>query len=69
MYVQHRLTGALDEVYPLLVRENTSLYICGLRGMEGGILDALASYTPGEVPWPDLKEVMQKSGRLHVETY
>ena len=69
MYVQHRLIEEMDEVYPLLVRENTYLYICGLKGMEGGIFHALESYSRAAVPWLSLKEVMQKSGRLHVETY
>jgi len=69
MYVQHRMIEDLDELYPLLVREDTYLYICGLRGMEGGIFDALETYTPGEVPWPALNRIMHKSGRLHVETY
>jgi ferredoxin--NADP+ reductase len=69
MYVQHRLLEHLDEIYPLLVRDNTYLYICGLRGMEGGIFHALESHTTAAVPWLGLKEVMHKSGRLHVEVY
>ena len=54
MYVQHRMIENLDEIYSLLLRDNTYLYICGLKGMEGGTFNALEAYMPGEVPWPDI---------------
>ena len=69
MYVQHRMLGHLDELSPLLIQDNAYMFICGLKGMEGGIFHALESHTEAAVPWLTLKEVMQKSHRLHVETY
>ena len=37
MYVQHRMAERVGELRDLLQRDDTVLYICGLKGMEDGI--------------------------------
>ena len=37
MYVQHRMAERIGELRELLDRDQTVLYICGLKGMEDGI--------------------------------
>jgi len=46
MYVQDRLTSDRDFFAPLLASPSTLLYICGLAGMELGIVQALAATLP-----------------------
>ncbi len=70
LYVQHRLAERLAELWPLLDRGQTYLYICGLKGMERGIGSTLREYAlaaglDGNA-WHD---GFRKSGRWLVETY
>jgi sulfite reductase alpha subunit-like flavoprotein len=58
------------EVASLLRDEATHVYVCGLKGMEAGVLEALrdVSATHG-IDWPVLHGRMKAEGRLHFETY
>lgn len=68
-YVQDKLREAGKSVADLL-RGDTYLYICGLKGMETGVMAALAEICKQHgVDWPSLQDKMVKSGRFHVETY
>jgi ferredoxin--NADP+ reductase len=49
MYVQDRIRTNRDEFMPLLEGERTLVYICGLSGMEVGILQAMARMLPERV--------------------
>ncbi len=49
MYVQDRLRTHADELTALLSSERTLVYICGLAGMELGILQGLARTLPPAV--------------------
>ena len=53
-----------------LLRGDTWVYICGLKGMESGVLDALkhACDTAG-LDWPEIHRRYVDEGRFHVETY
>jgi ferredoxin--NADP+ reductase len=70
LYVHHRMAEDLDELWNLLDRENTSLYICGLKGMEADI-DALFRRRADAdgVPWASFRRLLVESGRLLIETY
>lgn len=68
MYIQHRVAEHADELWKLVQDEKTHTYICGLKGMEGGIDEAMtAAAAKDGVEW----KVYQKSikERWHVETY
>jgi benzoyl-CoA 2,3-dioxygenase component A len=68
-YVQDKIRQAGKSVVELL-RGDTYIYICGLKGMEAGVMDALRDICNAEgLDWPDLHARMVKEGRFHVETY
>jgi benzoyl-CoA 2,3-dioxygenase component A len=68
-YVQDKIRAAGTSVAALL-KDDTYLYICGLKGMETGVMEALAEIC-GEhgLDWPALQVKMVREGRFHVETY
>lgn len=70
MYIQNRVAEQVSEIWELLQKENTHTYICGLKGMEDGIDEALSAEAEkhGE-NWSDFQKSMKKAGRWHVETY
>jgi benzoyl-CoA 2,3-dioxygenase component A len=68
-YVQDKIREAGRQVAELL-RGDTYLYICGLKGMETGVMEALRDICAAEgIDWPALMEKMAGAGRFHVETY
>jgi len=70
MYIQDRVAEHADELWQLIKEEKTHTYICGLRGMEGGIDEALTAAAAKEgVTWSDYQKELKKAGRWHVETY
>jgi ferredoxin--NADP+ reductase len=70
MYIQDRIKEKADDLWPLLQKSNTHTYICGLKGMEGGI-DQGMSAAAGKfgVDWSDYQKQLKKEHRWHVETY
>ncbi len=83
-YVQTCLWDEAELLDPLLNKENTLMYICGLKGMEGGIYKALAKKglgqyldirepaaekKPSEWNEKDLKRYVKPSARTFVEVY
>lgn len=70
MYIQDRVSEHAEELWKLIQQENTHTYICGLKGMEGGIDEALSAVAAKDgVDWSDYQRAMKKAGRWHVETY
>ena len=41
MYIQTRMAEYADELWELLKKDNTYVYMCGLKGMEKGIDDIM----------------------------
>ncbi len=69
-YVQDRMHKRADVVAGLLRDERTHLFICGLKGMESGVNEALESICRAEgLNWKSLAAEMRDGGRFHVETY
>ena len=70
MYIQNRVAEQVSEIWDLIQHENTHTYICGLKGMENGIDEALSAEAEkhGE-DWATFQKSMKKAGRWHVETY
>jgi ferredoxin--NADP+ reductase len=70
MYIQHRIAENADRLWELVQQENTHTYICGLRGMEGGIDEGMsAAAAKFGVDWSTYLRDLKKAGRWHVETY
>ncbi len=69
-YVQSRMRGRGADLAALLRRATTHLYVCGLKGLEAGVEEALAEIGAAHgLDWPMLSSAMREEGRYHVETY
>ncbi|MBD2547796.1 ferredoxin--NADP reductase [Planktothricoides raciborskii] len=70
MYIQDRIKEKADDLWPLLQNTNTHTYICGLKGMEGGIDEGMSA-AAGKfgVDWSEYQKQLKKEHRWHVETY
>ncbi|MCE2930530.1 MAG: FAD-binding oxidoreductase [Vampirovibrionales bacterium] len=70
LYVQHLLFETRQTIFNLLQDPNTYFFICGLRGMEDGILKSLeqAGQEQG-VDWNTLYEQLKAEKRWHIEVY
>ena len=70
MYIQDRVAEHAQELWKLFQKDNTHGYICGLKGMEGGIDEAISAAAAADgVNWIEYQKEMKKAGRWHVETY
>ncbi len=70
MYIQHRVAEHAEELWKLIQDQKTHTYICGLKGMEDGIDEALSAQAAKDgINWSDYQRAMKKAGRWHVETY
>lgn len=70
MYIQHRVAENAEKLWELIKNPKTHTYICGLRGMEPGIEEALGAEAAKEgLDWKDYVRAMKKEHRWHVETY
>ncbi|OAB55391.1 ferredoxin-NADP reductase [Phormidium willei BDU 130791] len=70
MYLQHRIQENADKVWDLVQQPNTHTYICGLKGMEGGIDEGMSSAASKQgVDWDEYRKQLKKDHRWHVETY
>jgi ferredoxin--NADP+ reductase len=68
MYIQHRVAEHAAEIWNLVKQEKTHTYICGLKGMEGGIDEAMVGAAGQEgVNWKEYQRSIKE--RWHVETY
>lgn len=70
VYIQSRIAEHADEVWEWIQDEKTHTYICGLKGMEGGIDEGLSG-AAGKfgVTWADYQKQLKRAERWHVETY
>jgi benzoyl-CoA oxygenase/reductase BoxA protein len=69
-YVQDAMRERVADIAALLKDTNTYVYVCGVRGMEAGVLEALrdAAVSHG-LAWDALHAQLKQEGRLHLETY
>jgi benzoyl-CoA 2,3-dioxygenase component A len=69
-YVQDRLRKRATTIAKLLRRDTTHLYICGRRGLEDGVNQALTDICrQHNQDWTELRGYMLEQGRFHAETY
>jgi benzoyl-CoA 2,3-dioxygenase component A len=69
-YVQDRMLAEKQAVAEMLQDPQTHIYICGLRGMEEGVENALTQIADSiGQPWATLRDTLREEGRYHVETY
>ncbi|MEM5398729.1 benzoyl-CoA 2,3-epoxidase subunit BoxA [Paraburkholderia unamae] len=69
-YVQDAMRERAVDVAQLLEDGNTHVYVCGLKGMEDGVLQALQEIAEKHgMGWEALWDRLKREGRLHLETY
>ncbi len=70
MYVQHRIQERAEELFKLLLDSKTYIYMCGLRGMEPGVMEGLQKAAESQgVVWEDFLAKLKEEKRWHVEVY
>lgn len=83
-YVQTAIDDHEEILSPILGKENTLIYLCGMKGMESGIYHNLAkkgfmeylrlkgqpeSEDPNEWSWEEVKTMLKPSARTFEEVY
>jgi benzoyl-CoA 2,3-dioxygenase component A len=69
-YVQDLIRKRSDKVFQMLKDDNTYIYICGLKGMETGVLEAFRDICRAHgADWETLRGDMLRKARFHIETY
>ena len=70
MYIQDRVSENAEEIFSWIENPKTHVYMCGLRGMEPGIDEAMTvAATAKGLNWAELRPQLKKADRWHVETY
>lgn len=69
-YVQDLIRERGDKVAAMLRDENCYIYICGLKGMESGVMEAFADVSRAHgLDWSALWPQLLERARIHIETY
>ena len=69
-YVQDLIRARGAEVAKKLTDPQCHVYICGLKGMEGGVDEAFRdACRQNASDWDALLPILRAQGRYHVETY
>ncbi len=69
-YVQDVMRQRAADIAAMLRDDNTHIYVCGLKGMEEGVIQALTDIAnESGQPWEPLWKKLRDLGRLHFETY
>lgn len=70
MYIQTRMAQYAEELWELLKKDNTFVYMCGLKGMEKGIDDIMVSLAAKDgIDWIEYKRTLKKAEQWNVEVY
>ncbi len=70
MYIQDRVMEHSDEIFKMIENPKTHVYMCGLKGMEPGIDEAMVTAASSKgIDWAELRPQLKKAHRWHVETY
>jgi ferredoxin--NADP+ reductase len=70
MYIQDRVLEHAEEIFAMIENPKTHVYMCGLRGMEPGIDEAMTAAAAAKgLDWSELRPQLKKADRWHVETY
>ncbi len=70
MYIQDRVLEHADEIFALIENPKTYIYLCGLKGMEPGIDEAMSAAAAAKgINWDELRPQLKKAHRWNVETY
>ena len=69
-YVQDRIRERGAKVAQMLQDDNCYIYVCGLKGMESGVIEAFRDVCRSNgLDWDLVKPQLLAKSRLHIETY
>jgi benzoyl-CoA 2,3-epoxidase subunit A len=69
-YVQDLMREQADTLAPLLADPDAYFYVCGLKAMEEGVVQALKDIAQqAGLGWTATAATLKQQGRLHLETY
>lgn len=70
MYVQSRVSENADELFEMLQKPKTHVYMCGLKGMEPPINETFTNEASKRgMNWDEYRKQLKKDERWHVEVY
>ncbi len=70
MYVQSRVSEYADELFEMIQKPSTHVYMCGLKGMEPPISETFTQEAEKRgLKWDEMRKQMKKEERWHVEVY
>merc|ERR1711988_1623708 len=70
MYIQTRIAEYAQDIWDLLQNKKTHVYMCGLKGMESGMEEALGPIAESKgIVWKEFVKTLKKEERWHVEVY
>jgi len=70
MYIQTKMAEYTEELWALMQKENTHIYMCGLKGMEAGMEECFSGIAEKNgIVWKEFAKAMKKAERYHVEVY
>merc|ERR1712056_15461 len=70
MYIQTKMAEYAEELWELMQKPNTHVYMCGLKGMESGMEECFSPIAEkAGLVWKEFAKSMKKAGRYHVEVY
>ena len=70
MYIQTKMAEYTEELWALMQKENTHIYMCGLKGMEAGMEECFSDIAAKNgLVWKEFAKAMKKADRYHVEVY
>jgi benzoyl-CoA 2,3-dioxygenase component A len=69
-YVQDLIRERADKVFAMLADDECYVYICGLKGMEAGVIEAFRDICRARgADWDALRPQLLRKARFHIETY
>ncbi len=70
MYVQHQIQENAEEMFNMLKDKKTYFFMCGLRGMEPGVMEGMQNAAESQgINWDDFLAQMKEEHRWLVEVY
>jgi len=70
MYIQTKMGEYTEELWELMQKPNTHIYMCGLKGMESGMAECFGPIAEKNgLNWEVFAKDMKKAHRYHVEVY
>ena len=69
MYIQTRMAQYAEELWELLKKDNTYVYMCGLKGMESGIDEIMGALAEKEGNTPSTTVFSKTYYSLYAKSY